>query len=324
MRIVLLLAAAALLAGCGYPGDPLPPALNIPEKVTDLRALQRGDRILIEFTIPPLTTEALPLSKVSEVELRLGPGGEPPFNIDRWAASASRAEVAASTPGLVQLSVPAAPWAGQELFIAVRAAGPSGRKAVWSDVAVLTALPPIPKPSNLTAQSASGGVRLEWQGTGPFRVYRRAPSDPEYTLLAKSGDPSFVDPSALYGRPFEYRVQSAVPAGNGEAESEPSDPVSITPEDRFPPAVPGGLTAVAGASTVELAWERNSEADLAGYIVYRAEGDAPLAKHAGRLPTPAFSDRAVESGKRYRYAVASIDALGNESKPSPPVEIVAP
>ena len=41
-RWLVAAAAAALLAGCGYIGDPLPPLLNIPARVTDLTAVQRG------------------------------------------------------------------------------------------------------------------------------------------------------------------------------------------------------------------------------------------------------------------------------------------
>jgi hypothetical protein len=71
VKPVLLLAAAAL-CGCGYIGDPLPPALNIPAPVTDLRAMQFGDDILIQFTPPQMTTENLPLSAIRRVELRIG------------------------------------------------------------------------------------------------------------------------------------------------------------------------------------------------------------------------------------------------------------
>ena len=40
--------------------------------------------------------------------------------------------------------------------------------------------------------------------------------------------------------------------------------------DTFPPAVPVGLMAVAGVNSIELAWQRNTEDDFAGYQVYRS------------------------------------------------------
>ena len=54
-RVPLIL--ALLVTGCGYVGDPLPPALNIPVPVADLNAVQRGDQIIIQFTVPQMTTE---------------------------------------------------------------------------------------------------------------------------------------------------------------------------------------------------------------------------------------------------------------------------
>lgn len=49
------------MLGCGYVGDPMPPALNIPMRVIDLNAEQVGARMKLRFTIPDLTTEKLPV-----------------------------------------------------------------------------------------------------------------------------------------------------------------------------------------------------------------------------------------------------------------------
>ena len=40
---------------------------------------------------------------------------------------------------------------------------------------------------------------------------------------------------------------------------------------------------------------------------------APFPEVGDLVETPAYSDHAVESGKRYRYAVSAVDQLGNES-----------
>ncbi len=95
MRTQTRLAAAAialltgLLAGCGYVGDPLPPALNIPKPVEDLRVVQVGDKLLVDFTIPLQTTEGLPVRDLGPIELRIGPGGSP-FDQGQWAAFGAR------------------------------------------------------------------------------------------------------------------------------------------------------------------------------------------------------------------------------------------
>src|SRR5262249_40891008 len=99
---------------------------------------------------------------------------------------------------------------------------------------------------------------------------------------------------------------------------------SVTPIDKFAPAVPKGLNAIIATEGVELVWDRNTESDLAGYRLYRALGDGKFEKIADVSDTPSYSDRKLESGKRYRYAVSSVDRLNNESAQSQPVEITAP
>src|SRR5438067_1335818 len=53
---------ALLATGCGYIGEPLPPLANIPARVNDLAAVQRGSRIFVQFTIPSHTTEGVRLT----------------------------------------------------------------------------------------------------------------------------------------------------------------------------------------------------------------------------------------------------------------------
>ena len=119
-------------------------------------------------------------------------------------------------------------------------------------------------------------------------------------------------------------MQAVLKSGGANAESEIRGPFSITPEDKFPPAAPVGLTALAGAASIELTWERNTEPDLAGYYLYRAGADGAFARLGGLLEAPASSDRDVKPGIRYRYAVSAVDRSGNESGRSGPVEAVLP
>jgi fibronectin type 3 domain-containing protein len=52
--------------------------------------------------------------------------------------------------------------------------------------------------------------------------------------------------------------------------------------------------------------------------------DGKLEKIADIADAPSYSDRKLEAGKRYRYAISAVDKLGNESKLSEPVEATAP
>jgi fibronectin type 3 domain-containing protein len=93
--------------------------------------------------------------------------------------------------------------------------------------------------------------------------------------------------------------------------------------DVAPPASPVGVRAIAGLGTIEIAWDANRESDIAGYRLFRSTG-GDWTRVGGDLNAPAFTDRDVQSGKAYRYAVAAFDTNGNESARSAPADITAP
>ncbi len=100
-----------------------------------------------------------------------------------------------------------------------------------------------------------------------------------------------------------------------------SDP-EVDPPDTTAPAAPAGLTATASDGSVRLAWTSNTEADLAGYRVYRSTtGDpgttgTPLT--ADLLPGPPYTDSTVTDGTAYTYVVTAVDTAGNASAGSLP------
>ena len=308
-----------LLAGCGYVGEPLPPSLGIPQRITDLGAVERADKLVVRFTVPELTTDGVVMRRVGRVELRVGRGGEP-FEAERWAAQARAIENSLSAPGPAELTIPVREWVGQEVILAARTWGRKGRASDWSNRVAFRVAAPLARPAGLKAEAAAEGVRLMWQGPpgAAFRVFR---NDAE---LAAAEAPQYVDAAAAYGKTYRYAVQAFLKSGDSLAESEVSEAVSITLEDRFPPATPEGLSAVASVRSVELSWERNTEGDLQGYYLYRSV-EGGLFERLGELRVvPAASDRQIEPGRRYRYAVTAVDQRGNESARSQPVEIAAP
>jgi predicted small lipoprotein YifL len=88
-----------------------------------------------------------------------------------------------------------------------------------------------------------------------------------------------------------------------------SAPACITPTDRFPPAPPQRLAAIAGTGVINLIWEPNDEADLAGYVVLRgtAPGDTLQALTPSPIRETTYRDEAVRPGERYVYAVVAVD-----------------
>ena len=310
MTRALALLGILWLTGCAYVGAPKPPALEIPTRVTDLRAAEYGDKIVVEFTIAPDTTEGLKLTDVKAVEARV------------TAGSASQiVPLPPKPPGPVDYDFPALAWVGKQVVVTVRATGPKGKAAEWSNPVALTIGAPLATPANFQAVSDPRGVRLTWTGaaSGHYRIFRGA-AEAMPQRLAESDQPEYIDTTADFGSPYRYFVQALA----GELQqSETSATIAITPADTFPPAVPVGLMAVAGVNSIELVWQRNTDDDFAGYHVYRStDGGAPQ-PIAGPLDAPTFSDRTVEIGKKYSYTVTASDRNGNESAPSAPADAVA-
>jgi len=308
----------------------LPPALNIPERILDLRVKQSGDMLVLDFSRPRRTTEGLVIDKPGTLEVAAGPAGEGEFDPERWAAGATRFEFPSEPAEPSQpIEVPAQEFTGKEILLGVRALNKRGRTAGWSNLVTLRVIAPLPVPPKVQAESAAEGAKVAWaypdRASGlKFRVYRRAPTSSEMTQAGEVETLEWVDAAAEYGSRYEYQVQAVREDAGIRAESDLSPAVSIVPVDTFPPAVPSGVIGIPGAGTIEITWERVANRDLQGYYVYRATGDGDFVKISGVIEAPAYSDATVESGKAYHYAVTSVDRLGNESQRSSQIPITAP
>ena len=299
MRSAFFALAAVALTGCGYVGDPLPPALNIPVPVNDLRVIQRGDKLLVDFTAPSLTTEAIGLTSFASAEIQIGEATLP---------------LPLPEPGEpAHAEVSAQQFVGKEVAVRVILAGPKGRRSSASNAVTLRVTEPLSTPVEIKAEPHPEGVRVTWKPGDNRPVRYRVTRVPEAT--ASVDKPEYIDKTVELGKEYRYSVIAVTDTG----ESLPSEQATVIPRDIFAPAAPANLHAIAGVNTVELAWDRNPERDLKNYRVYR--DDQVL---VDGVDVPTFSDRQVTSGQRYRYAVTAIDQAGNEGAKSAEVVIVAP
>src|SRR6266849_8932545 len=62
-------------AGCGAPGDPVPPSPPVPVAITDLAARQLGDGVLLSFTLPANSVSGNRLPEPPAVEILRVTGG---------------------------------------------------------------------------------------------------------------------------------------------------------------------------------------------------------------------------------------------------------
>jgi fibronectin type 3 domain-containing protein len=299
----IAVAVCALLYGCGTIGEPLYPSLNIPVRIADLHVVEHGNVLIIDFTIPAITTDGVAVKNIQSVELRVG---------DKVVA------VNRSEPGPVHVTTPVE-GLGTGAVVHARVINSKGRASEWSNAVTIAIVPPVAPPSHVSAEGVLEGVKLTWSAPGSkhFRIFRRAPDEKDSQQIGESDAPEYVDKTSAYGHTYVYSVQAV----NGTAESDATTGGAFESKDIFPPAVPSGLTISPGVNTIELAWDRNTEPDFKGYRVYRSVGDAPFERIADMIEGPSFSDKNVEAGKHYRYTVSAVDQLGNESNPTAPAEI---
>jgi hypothetical protein len=353
--VPVLVTAAALLAGCGYAGEPKPPELKRPEKVKNLDVAERGDKIIVTFTLQDETTEGLRIAEPPDVELRIGVAPAT-WNLADWEKNSERVAVPAGlwpapppkAPRRSKLAKPTATgkaakkakettaaakaadqalllrtvdidpkkYADKTVVIGVRVHGPSGLDDGWSRLISVEVKPVLAAPLELKAANARDAVHLQWTANAPaFRIFRKAPADADWAQIGDSTQPSFDDKTIEYGKIVTYRVESVRKTGDIWQESDPSEAISWTPKDEFPPAVPTGLAAISGTRSVEMSWDRVADSDLAGYRVYRNG-----VKVAEGLQAPSYSDKDVVVGMKYVYQVTAVDQAGNESGKSAAAE----
>jgi hypothetical protein len=349
VALAAALAAGLALAGCGMPGAPQPPSLNLPEPAVDLAASRAGNQVALTWTMPKKNTDKLLLKgnitvsvcrkegagacETAGAELSLAPGAEGAFT------DALPAQLAAGAP--------------RPLSYFVELKNRNGRSAGLSNAAVVLAgVAPTPV-TGLSAEVRKQGVALRWTSAdesspAAVRLHRKLLTPPaakphegllvpqpepvEQNLLVdrcapdgRKGGCRALDTNIRFGQSYEYRAQRVARVtleGRAlELASEFSAPVRVEALDIFPPETPTGLAAVAttgengAAPAIDLSWQPVRDADLAGYAVYRREGEATWQRisPSDPLTPPAFHDTQVQPGHTYRYAVSAVDQGGHES-----------
>lgn len=347
--LALALAAAGGLAGCGTPGAPLPPSLKLPDPVTNLAAVRTGDVVTLTWSMAKKNTDKLLIKGNVPVRIcrKQGDGSCDAVAANLWFAPGAKGEFTESLPQALASGSPRA------LTYYVELLSPHGRSAGLSNPAWVVAGQAPAAVTGLTVGLRKQGAVLRWNEQSPetentiLRLHRtllgapaRAQSgeDSRRGLLTADTEPveqsllvespragQVLDETIRFGNTYEYRAQRVARVEIGGEKVELAGPLSMPVRveaiDTFPPAVPSGLAAVAtageagSAPSIDLSWIPVAEADVAGYAVYRRQGDgewrriSPLQPVAG----PAFHDADVKAGQTYLYAVTAIDQGGHES-----------
>jgi hypothetical protein len=230
---------------------------------------------------------------------------------------------------------------------------PEGKTAGPSNPAWVATGPAPAAVAGLRAEARASGVVLQWTPATAhtdvvMRIHRKLVTKPgaakpsesngvppaaEQTLevdLDKSDAGRALDRDAALDHTWRYTVRRVARVELDhhalEIAGTPSQEVTLDAKDIFAPAVPAGLAVVVDdqAHTLGLSWTPDTEADLAGYVIYRrdvtAGGDAERISGKALVVPPSFEDKDVVAGHRYAYSVSAVDQDGNESARSAEVE----
>lgn len=352
LRAVLLCApllSGVLAVACAAPGQPTPPHPPIPQPINDLAARQRGASVVLSFTVPAKSTRGEKLTAAPSVEIYRASStptatAAPNFQLIQTLPPNSVAPDSQTGRAGVVVPLPAGAPAGQPLTFSVRTSVSAKHISADSNFATLNVFPAPLAPTDLHAEVTESAIEIRWSGAASaYRIYR-CESPPSGNAQAQSctpaaakqiGDASanfFNDAQFTFGATYLYTVRALVAVGSTQIESDDSTPLAVTPKDIFPPAAPAGLVASLIPATestparVELSWEISPETDLAGYYVYRSDGQGLTGQRLTPrlLLAPDFRDITAGAGQKYFYRVSAVDRAGNESKLSSPVEVDVP
>lgn len=321
---------------------PQPPSLYLPKPPSDLRAVRKGSRVTLTWTVPSVTTDRQTMRNVGPTRVcRIAsmqttqcgtPVGEIPAS--RTSGTSGQKVTASFTDTLTVSLESDAPQAIATYSVEVL--NSSRRGAGLSNPVQVSLLRTLPPPADFQARVTAQGVQLSWVSEVPaisdasihyvVRVSRSLLGTNESTTVGEEpagGEYTLTDSAIEWERTYQYRAQTVTvvrQAGKSEVQVDGDDApeVKVFADDVFPPAVPSGLQAVSSGPGqqlfVDLIWAPDTDADLAGYNVYRGEqATAPAKLNSEPLKTPAYRDPTVAAGKTYFYSVSAVDQRGNES-----------
>jgi hypothetical protein len=334
LRWIPCLFSIAVLASCGSPGVPLPPSLELAKPVKDLRAARKGNKVVLTWTQPSLTTDRHSIRHYGDVQICRSIGsalkdcGTPAGKVP--PPSTQSAPQGTFTDELSSALDNANPSA--TIFYAVSALNSYGRSAGLSNQVQISAAPALAPPADFHAELTGDGVKLRWTPVSPAsiagvhfacRIFRREQGSVKDEVagevdLGNDSQSDFLDRGFEWEKTYAYRATVVTFAGERSVEGDDTPAVIVVAHDIFPPATPTGLQAVFSGQGqkpfIDLVWHPNAESDLAGYNIYRHEQGAPPARvNSDLVKASAFRDDNVTAGHQYSYSITAVDLRQNES-----------
>jgi fibronectin type 3 domain-containing protein len=198
----------------------------------------------------------------------------------------------------------------------------------YSDTMKITVLPPLPPiPQDLKAESTRDGIKLSWKPIAyeylaGFYLYKKINPESDTIIAEKISTrliPAHVQQTMAEkvqaGKTYEFVIVAVDKFGQ---ESRYSAMAKIQFENLRPPLPPVNLRAVHDTvnRVIRLTWDSGTEADLAGYSVYRSQNpkQEPLLMTANLVRSNAYTDTSqLAKNATYYYYVRSMNFTGYQS-----------
>jgi Fibronectin type III domain len=319
-KFLAVVCSTGILSGCAQIGAPVPPSLELPKQVDDLRVTRKGSLVRMSWAPPTKITDGQTIQHLGPTRICRS------MNVPMTQCDTVVAEKISAkefTDRLIAFD------SRSVASYAVEVMNSDGRSAGLSNQVTIPLFPTLPPPQALAAQVVPQGVSLTWQWLASsdaslefrLRIYRRSEngkSEVKVGEISQNDEANFLDQSFEWEHTYFYRTTFVSVSGDQQVEGEDSSEVKVFAHDVFPPAVPLGLQAVFSSvgqpNFIDLTWTPNTDAELAGYNVYRQEERGQLLKINSELAKiPTYRDRDIRPGKKYFYSVTAVDLRGNES-----------
>jgi hypothetical protein len=259
--VAVLLLGAALTAGCGKKGPPLPPLVRIPEAVAVVATRRTGNDAYVTIRVPARNVDGSTPVDVSAVEVVALTAERPPSRAvflerGRTVATIAVASTSPSTPSPTAAASPGAPPGGEVTVL----------EMLTDDMFVPAALPATPPtPPTPVAPATPPGVAAPASSSEPGR-----PAAAEAAAQASAATPP---PIRRYYMAFTRDARKRP----GPSATIASVSLAVLPE------APGNLRVTYTEQTLTVTW--NTVAGAAGYNVY-TDAQTPSEPPASDRVTP--------------------------------------
>ena len=282
IKLLLVLLGTLLLSNCAQTGPPVPPSLELPKPVTDLRISRKGDKVSLRWTVPTQTMDgesirALGPTRIcrsfdSNMSQCDSPVGETKSTLPITEKGKAVPKIEVSYTDTLSPDLQTDPT--KSFTYAVSVLNESQRSAGISNKQQVSAASTLPPPADLSVQAIVDGIVLHWTANASatdglhrfYRIYRRLEGSNNDAVAGELPlEPSatqFVDHGFEWGKTYYYHVTVVTEVSAGmhpcgtakqpmpdcatiyQVEGDDSPTVKVFADDVFPPGVPAGLQAV--------------------------------------------------------------------------------